>query len=81
MQLFIDTADIAQVREAYGWGIVDGVTTNPTHVSKTGRPAKEVYKDICAAVKGPVSLETVGPGRRHHRGRGQGLVKSRTTSW
>jgi transaldolase len=60
MQLFIDTADIAQVREAYRWGIVDGVTTNPTHVSKTGRPAREVYKEILAAVNGPVSLETIG---------------------
>ena len=60
MQIFIDTADIAQVREAVSWGIVDGVTTNPTHVSKTGRPAKDVYREICAAVKGPVSLETVG---------------------
>ena len=60
MQLFIDTADIDQVREAYSWGIVDGVTTNPTHVAKTGKPARDVYREICAAVKGPVSLETVG---------------------
>jgi transaldolase len=60
MQLFIDTADIAQVREAYSWGIVDGVTTNPTHVAKTGKPARDVYREICAAVKGPVSLETIG---------------------
>lgn len=57
MKLFIDTADIAQIREATSWGIVDGVTTNPTHVSKTGRPAREVYKEICEAVDGPVSLE------------------------
>jgi transaldolase len=60
MKLFIDTADINQVREAYSWGIVDGVTTNPTHVAKTGRPAREVYEEICRAVKGPVSLETIG---------------------
>ena len=40
MKLFIDTADIDQIREAVGWGIVDGVTTNPTHVSRTGRPAR-----------------------------------------
>jgi transaldolase len=60
MQFFIDTASIDQIKEAYGWGIVDGVTTNPTHVSKTGRPAREVYEEICRTVAGPVSLEAVG---------------------
>ena len=60
MKLFIDTADIDQIREANSWGIVDGVTTNPTHVSKTGRPAREVYEEICRTVDGPVSLEAVG---------------------
>jgi transaldolase len=60
MKLFIDTADIEQIREALSWGIVDGVTTNPTHVSKTGRPAREVYEEICRLTPGPVSLETVG---------------------
>jgi len=59
MKLFIDTADIEQIREACSWGIVDGVTTNPTHVSKTGRPAREVYDEICRMVDGPVSLETI----------------------
>ncbi len=59
MKFFIDTADIAQIRESYGWGIVDGVTTNPTHVSKTGRPARDVYIEICRMVPGPVSLETI----------------------
>jgi transaldolase len=60
MKLFIDTADIAQIREACSWGIVDGVTTNPSHVAKTGRPAWEVYEEICRTVDGPVSLETLG---------------------
>jgi transaldolase len=59
MKLFLDTADIGQIREACSWGIVDGVTTNPTHVSMTGRPAREVYEEICHAVDGPVSLEAV----------------------
>ena len=40
MKLLIDTADVGQIREAASWGIVDGVTTNPTHVAKTGRPAR-----------------------------------------
>jgi len=60
MKLFIDTADVAQIREAYSWGIVDGVTTNPTHVSKTGRRPEEVYREICQIVDGPISLETIG---------------------
>ncbi len=60
MKLFIDTALIEQIREANAWGIVDGVTTNPTHVSKTGRPAREVYEEICRTVDGPVSLEVLG---------------------
>jgi transaldolase len=60
MKLFIDTADVAQIKEAYSWGIVDGVTTNPTHVSKTGRKPAEVYREICQIVNGPISLETIG---------------------
>lgn len=59
MKLFIDTADIAQIKEAWSWGIIDGVTTNPSHVAKTGRRASDVYRDICATVDGPISLETV----------------------
>lgn len=59
MKLFIDTADVAQIREAHSWGIVDGVTTNPSHVAKTGRPFKALYKEICAISDFPVSLEAV----------------------
>lgn len=59
MKLFIDTADVAQIREAVSWGIVDGATTNPTHVAKTGRKPAEVYREILDLVNGPVSLETV----------------------
>ncbi len=60
MKLFIDTADVDQIREAATWGILDGVTTNPTHVSKTGRSPIELYTEICSLVDGPVSLEAVG---------------------
>ena len=59
MKLFIDTANPDQIREAYSWRIIDGVTTNPTHVAKTGRPANEVYREILEIVDGPVSLETI----------------------
>ena len=59
MKLFIDTAEVAQVREAWSWGIIDGVTTNPSHVAKSGRKPSEVYREICDIVDGPVSLETI----------------------
>ena len=60
MKIFLDTADVKQIREAWSWGVIDGVTTNPTHVSKTGRPPAEVYREICSIVDGPISLETIG---------------------
>lgn len=59
MKLFIDTADIEQIREAWSWGIIDGVTTNPSHVAKTGKAPGKLYREICRSVDGPVSLETV----------------------
>lgn len=59
MKLFIDTADVGQIREAWSWGIVDGVTTNPTSVAKTGRKMRDVYEEILSIVDCPVSLETV----------------------
>ena len=59
MKLFIDTADPDQIRLADSWGIIDGVTTNPSHVSKMGRPAPELYREILSIIGGPVSLETI----------------------
>jgi len=59
MKFFIDTADINEIKEANAMGILDGVTTNPTLIAKTGRDFKSVAKDILREVKGPVSLETV----------------------
>lgn len=60
MKLFLDTAMIDQIEEVQRWGVLDGVTTNPTHVSKTGAKPTELYPKICKMVDGPVSLETVG---------------------
>lgn len=57
MKLFLDTAHLDQIREACDWGIVDGATTNPTLVSRTGREPHELYAEICRIVPGPVSLE------------------------
>ena len=59
MKLFIDSADVERIKEAWDWGIIDGVTTNPSHVAKTGRKHLDVYREICRIVNGPISLETV----------------------
>jgi len=59
MKLFIDTADVAEIREAHSWGILDGVTTNPSLVAKTGRDFETVLREVCAIVDGPVSAEVV----------------------
>ncbi|MBK1669225.1 fructose-6-phosphate aldolase [Rhodovibrio sodomensis] len=57
MKFFIDTADIDEIRELTATGLVDGVTTNPSLVAKTGRDFFEVLSDICSIVPGPVSAE------------------------
>jgi transaldolase len=59
MQFFLDTGNIDEIKQALDWGILDGVTTNPTLISKTGRSFMEVAKEIVKLVDGPVSLETV----------------------
>jgi transaldolase len=59
MQLFIDTANVNEIRTAAGWGILDGVTTNPTHIAKSGKPFEEVLHEIFSIVDGPISVETV----------------------
>jgi transaldolase (EC 2.2.1.2) len=59
MQFFLDTGNVDEIRQALEWGILDGVTTNPTLIAKTGRPFMEVVKEILQLVDGPVSLETV----------------------
>ncbi|WP_373355791.1 fructose-6-phosphate aldolase [Pseudoroseicyclus sp. CXY001] len=59
MKFFVDTADIAAIRELVDLGMVDGVTTNPSLIMKSGRDIKEVTKEICDLVPGPVSAETV----------------------
>ena len=59
MKFFVDTADIDAIRELHALGMVDGVTTNPSLIAKSGRDIKEVTAEICAMVEGPVSAETV----------------------
>jgi len=59
MKFFIDTADVKEIREANSLGILDGVTTNPSLIAKTGRPFRETIEEICSIVKGPVSAEVM----------------------
>ncbi len=59
MKLFIDTANLKEIEEADAMGLLDGVTTNPTLISKEGKPFKETILSICKAVDGPVSVEVV----------------------
>ena len=57
MKFFVDTADIEEIRSLAASGLLDGVTTNPSLIAKSGRNILEVVKEICAAVPGPVSAE------------------------
>lgn len=57
MKFFIDTADIGEIRDLAATGLLDGATTNPSLVAKTGRSMAEVIREICAIVAGPVSAE------------------------
>lgn len=59
MNIFIDTANIAEIREAASMGVLDGVTTNPSLVAKEGREFRELLKEICGIVDGPISAEVV----------------------
>ena len=59
MKFFVDTADVDAIRELHALGMVDGVTTNPSLILKSGRDILEVTKEICSFVEGPVSAEVV----------------------
>ena len=59
MQIFLDTAEISEIKKAAEVNLCDGVTTNPTLIMKAGRDYNEALKEICSIVKGPVSAETV----------------------
>lgn len=59
MKFFIDTADVKEIREAHALGLVDGVTTNPSLIAKSGRKFKDVIKEIVSIVDGPISAEVI----------------------
>ncbi len=59
MKFFIDTANVNEIRKAWDLGVIDGVTTNPSLISKEGREAVTILQEICSIVNGPVSAEAV----------------------
>ena len=59
MQIFLDTANLAEIREGVALGVLDGVTTNPSLIAKEGKPFRPLVEEICRMVDGPVSLEVV----------------------
>ena len=64
MKFFVDTADVAEIRDLAEKGLLDGVTTNPSLVAKAGRDFIQTVREICAIVDGPVSAEVLGSRRR-----------------
>ncbi len=59
MKFFIDTANVDEIKTAYEYGLIDGVTTNPTLISRENRDFHELIKEICSIVNGPVSAEVI----------------------
>lgn len=60
MKIFIDTANVDEIREAESWGVLSGVTTNPSLIAKEGRDFTQVVREITSIVDGPVSAEVIG---------------------
>jgi transaldolase len=75
MKFFIDTADIAEIRDLAATGLVDGITTNPSLVAKSGRKFLEVVKEICEIVPGPVSAEVTATDHATMLAEGHKLAK------
>ena len=76
MKFFIDTADINEIRELAATGLVDGVTTNPSLVAKSGRQFLDAIKEICSIVPGPVSAEVTATDHATMLAQGRKLAKS-----
>lgn len=76
MKIFLDTADLAEIRRAAEANLIDGITTNPSLVSQVAgdRDPKELYLEICEAVEGPVSLEVIGLDRATMEAEGRKLA-------
>ena len=75
MKFFLDTANLDELRAGAKWGIVDGVTTNPTLIAKEGKPIKEQIAAICDIIDGPISAEVVSTEAKAMITEGRDLAK------
>src|SRR5882757_927431 len=75
MKFFVDTADVAEIKDSAATGLLDGVTTNPSLILKSGRPMLDTIKEICSIVPGPVSAETVSTDYKTMLEEGRKLAK------
>lgn len=75
MKLFIDSANLNEIKKAASWGVIDGATTNPSLIAKEGRDFKKTVIEICTIVKGPVSAEVMSPDAKGMVTEAEKLVK------
>ncbi|NOQ87155.1 MAG: fructose-6-phosphate aldolase [Deltaproteobacteria bacterium] len=75
MKLFIDTANIDEIKEATKLGLIDGITTNPTLIAREGKEFMQIVKEICEIIDGPISLEAVSTKSKDMIKEAQGLAK------
>jgi len=75
MKFFLDTAVVDDIREGVSYGLVDGVTTNPSLIAKSGRDFREVIEEICTIVDGPISAEVVSTDAEGMLAEGRELAK------
>jgi transaldolase len=75
VKIFIDSGDIAEIKEAQSMGVIDGVTTNPSLLSKGGKPTKAAIAEICEVVDGPISAEVIGTDKESILSEGRELAK------
>lgn len=75
MKFFIDTGIVEEIKESYQWGIIDGVTTNPSLIAKSGRTQEEVIKEISSIVDGPISAEVISTKKDEMIKEGEALAK------
>src|ERR1044072_8500949 len=75
MKFFLDTANLDELKKGASWGIVDGVTTNPSLIAKEGRPLEEQVRMICDIVDGDISAEVVSTESSKMIAEGHKLVK------